>query len=375
MSLNDSVETQSVGDPMTVALAAGLAFSGVAKAARDETIEARDAVVAQGSDIADAAAQIAIDKTAVASTVSVVEAKRAGAVLAANAAAASADAAAGSAAGVDGVVASAATSAQSADASADAAAASATAAGGFADDAGGYALQAQSYADDATDAAGVATTKATEAAASAASISGGPVTSVAGLTGAIGAPALKSALGLGTAAAKDAGTSAGNVLLLDGGARVPTANLPDTVPLLDGTRAMLGKLLLAASAASRACLNFATGTDPSAPIEGDVWYAGSGVLRAYVAGAVHRIPFLGLVQSWGAQQTFLKPIRLSLGATADAPGDGDLRIALTGLFVRYSGAEQQMATKADVAANAAAVAANAAAIQRRQVYGNTRGLR
>ncbi len=126
---------------------------------------------------------------------------------------------------------------------------------------------------------------------------------------------------------------------------------------LDGLRPLTGRLQLAASASGRAAFNLPAGTDPSAPAEGDIWYAGAGALRGYIAGAVHRVAWLGLDQSWNGAQTFNRPIRLAVGATSASPADGDLRVTAAGLFVRFGGAEQAVALAADPLAQQAQVAA------------------
>lgn len=133
---------------------------------------------------------------------------------------------------------------------------------------------------------------------------------------------------------------------------VEAASSVDTTKFLqlDGLRPLTGRLQLAASAAGRAAFNLPAGTDPSAPAEGDIWYAGAGALRGYIAGAVHRVAWLGLDQSWNGQQTFNRPIRLAVGATSAFSADGELRVTAAGLFVRFGGAEQQIATAADLAA-------------------------
>jgi hypothetical protein len=99
---------------------------------------------------------------------------------------------------------------------------------------------------------------------------------IAGGTGAATAGGARTALGLGDAATRNVGTTAGTVAAGDD-SRI-TGALP-----LDGSAAMTGPLTLPASTTAATSLHIPPGVDPTAPVNGDLW-ADSGGLRLRRSG-------------------------------------------------------------------------------------------
>lgn len=108
-----------------------------------------------------------------------------------------------------------------------------------------------------------------------------------------------------------------------------------------------GKLSLPVVSATSAPLNIGDGsTNPSAPVNGDVWN-NSAVIKYRSGGATYSLAALSIAQTWTQPQTFpaattsIPSINMPHGTAPTSPTNGDVWTTSSGLFVRVNGATVQ----------------------------------
>ncbi|MCF6124388.1 hypothetical protein EN904_13440 [Mesorhizobium sp. M7A.F.Ca.CA.001.07.2.1] len=127
------------------------------------------------------------------------------------------------------------------------------------------------------------------------------------------------------------------------------------LPLAGGT--MTGKLVTDASeAVLGAGFNVPHGIVPNAPADGDFWTTAAFGLYVRVNGVTKAMASLDNASQWTIIQTFktssttAASIRLPHGVAPNAPANGDMWTATTGLFYRINGVTQTALSVSDAAA-------------------------
>jgi hypothetical protein len=119
------------------------------------------------------------------------------------------------------------------------------------------------------------------------------------------------------------------------------------VKLTGGNTYTTGKQTLAAGAAGYASLNIPTGSAPTSPVAGDIWFESTGTLYIRKASATRSIvtndgaTFAGRVAT-AASTTGGAGLNLPHGSAPTSPSNGDLWTTSTGVFARVNGVTKQI---------------------------------